>query len=149
MRIYADLRCYVLTDFMRLIAFRPEYQLTVEPAKNRLFYQNFGQMQQAIELPNYLTDWTAALAEVRPGFTILSDMQVVNQASQYLLAGFQAVEQLIVERGVRIVAEVHVPGLPTRRCSDEVTTSQVMPVRQFLTIWEAAQFLDEADAPAS
>ncbi|MBF9238590.1 hypothetical protein I2I05_14380 [Hymenobacter sp. BT683] len=134
---------------MRLIAFRPEYQLTVEQEKNRLFYQNFGQMQQATALPDYLADWTAALAEVRPGFSILSDMQVVNQSNQDLLADFQAVEQLIVERGVNVVAEVHVPGLPTRRCSDEVTTAQAMPVRQFLTMWEAAQFLDEvATEPA-
>jgi hypothetical protein len=128
---------------MRLIAFRSEYQLTVEDEKNRLFYQNFGQMQQATALPNYREDWAAALLEVQPGFSILSDMQIVNQVNQDLLAEFQAVEQLIVERGVHMVAEVHVPGLSTRRCSDGVTTSQAMPVRQFLTIWEAAQFLDE------
>ncbi|WP_426059854.1 hypothetical protein [Hymenobacter sp. B1770] len=133
---------------MRLIAFRPEYQLTVENEKNRLFYQNFLQMQQATCLPHYIEDWKAALAEVSPGFSILSDMQVVNQASQTLRVKFQAVEQLIVQRGVSVVAEVHVPGLPTRRSCDEVTTSQVMPVRQFLTIWEAAQFLDDIDATA-
>ena len=128
---------------MHIVAFRPEYQLTVECEKNRLFYQNFGQMQQATALPNYLDDWKAALSEVRPGFSILSDMQVVNQANQGLLTNFQAVEQLIVARGVNVVAEVHVPGLPTRRCCDAVTTAQAMPVRQFLTIWEAVQFLDE------
>src|SRR5919107_2102148 len=111
---------------MRLIALRPEYQLTVEHDKNRLFYQNFGQMQLATALPNYRNDWAAALAEVRPGFSILSDMQVVNQVNQDLLAEFQAVEQLIVERGVHMVAEVHVPGLSTRRCCDGVTTSQAM-----------------------
>ena len=41
-----------------------------------------------------------------------------------------------------MVTEVHVPGLPTRRLTDEVTTSRAMPVRQFLSIWEAAYFLD-------
>jgi GTP:adenosylcobinamide-phosphate guanylyltransferase len=128
---------------MRLIAFRPEYQLTVEDDKNRLFYQNFGQMQRATCLPDYIEDWKAALSEVSPGFSILSDMQVVNQTSHDLRSKFQAVEQLIVQRGVSMVAEVHVPGLPTRRSCDAVTTAQVMPVRQFLNIWEAAQFLDD------
>jgi hypothetical protein len=99
-------------------------------------------MQHAQALPHYLDDWQAALAEVRPGFTILSDMQVVNQANQALNVGFKAVEQLIAEHGVRMVAEVHVPGLPTRRCIDEVTTSQAMPVYQFMSIWEAVHFLD-------
>ncbi|GAA4055435.1 hypothetical protein GCM10022409_48270 [Hymenobacter glaciei] len=128
---------------MLLIAFRSEYQLTVDPAKNRIFYQNFGQMQGATELPHYRADWSAALAQVQPGFSILSDMQVVNQASPALRAEFVAVEQLIVARGVRIVAEIHIPGLPTRHLSDAVTTSQAMPVRQFLNLWDAAQFLDE------
>ncbi|WP_210520187.1 hypothetical protein [Hymenobacter terricola] len=128
---------------MLLIAFRPEYQLTVDPAKNRIFYQNFGQMQWATSLPHYVADWTAALAEIRAGFSILSDMQVVNQVNPALRAQFMAVEQLIVAHEVRMVAEIHVPGLPTRRHSDLVTTSLAMPVRQFLTLWEADQFLDD------
>ncbi len=128
---------------MRLICFRPEYQLSVDPAKNRIFYQNFGQMQSATSLPHYLADWQAAVAEVRPGFSILSDMQVVNQTNPALRTEFTAVERLLVAHGVHVVAEIHVPGLPTRRHHDVVTTSQVMPVRHFLTLWEAAQFLDD------
>ena len=126
---------------MRLIALHPKYQLIIEPALNRIFYQNFGPMQAAGP-PRYRADWTAALAEMRAGFHILSDMQVVNQTTNALLADFQAVERLIVARGVHIVAEVHLPGLPTRRHTDEVTTSRAMLVCQFLCIWEAAHFLD-------
>lgn len=128
---------------MQLIVLRSEYQLSVDLAQNRIFYQNFEPMQSALALPHYVADWSAALAAVRPGFNILSDMQVVNQANHDLLAKFQAVERLIVARGVQVVAEIHVPGQPTRHLADEVTTSQAMPVRQFLSIWEAAQFLDE------
>ena len=127
---------------MRLIALRSEYQLMVEPARNRVFYQNFGPMQTATTLPHYEADWTAALAEVSPGFQILSDMQVVNQTNSALIIHFQAAERLIVAHGVHMVAEVHMPGLPTRGLTDEVTTSRAMPVRQFLSIWEAAHFLD-------
>ena len=36
---------------MRLIALHLEYQLIVEPAQNRIFYQNFGPMQTAHALP--------------------------------------------------------------------------------------------------
>lgn len=128
---------------MLLIALRPEYQLSVDQARNRVFYQNFEAMQFARALPHYLLDWAAALARVRPGFRILSDMQIVNQANPALQARFQAVERLIVAHGVCLVAEVSVPGVPTRRHCDEVTTEQAMPVRQFLSVWEALQFLDE------
>ena len=128
---------------MQLIVFRPEYQLSVDRTKNRLFYQNFESMQFAPQLPHYVADWQAALAEVESGFSILSDMRVVNQANLKLQTSFRRVEQLIVAHGVRIVAEVHVPGAPTRRRADEVTTNQAMSVRHFMTIWEAMQFLDE------
>ena len=129
---------------MLIIAFRPAYQLTVDPAKNRIFYQNFEHMQWAASLPHYVADWMAALAEVQPGFSILSDMQVVNQVSSLVpRPEFLAVERLIVARGVRMVAEIYLPGQPGRRHSDVVTTRLAMPVRQFLSLWEADQFLDE------
>lgn len=128
---------------MLLTALRAEYQLSVDRPKNRLFYQNFEPMQAAQALPHYLADWQATLAQVEPGFVILTDMRVVNQANPALLAQFQAVEQLIVARGVRLVAEVHVPGLLTRRHTDDVTTEYAMPVRHFLSVWEALQYLDE------
>ncbi len=128
---------------MLLIALRPEYQLSVDQGKNRLFYQNFAAMQFARALPHYVADWQAALTQMQPGFTVLSDMQVVNQGNQALLAGFRAVEQLLVARGVRLLAEVHMPGLPTRVSSHDISHAQVMPVRHFLSVWEALQFLDE------
>ena len=128
---------------MLLIALRAEYQISVDPARNRVFYQNFAPMRSARALPHYLPDWQATLARVRPGFDVLGDMQVVNEGRSALLATFQAAEQLIVAAGVRLMAEVHVPGRPTRRHSDEVTTDRAMPVRHFLSVWEALQFLDE------
>lgn len=128
---------------MLLVAFRPEYQLSVEPAKNRIFYENFGPMRAATALPDYLADWAATLAKVEPGFSMLCDMQVTNRSNPALLAVFQAAEQLIVARGARVVAEVHVPGRPTRQHRDAVTTDQAMLVRHFLTFWEAAHFLDD------
>jgi hypothetical protein len=128
---------------MRLVAFRPEYQLTVNDAENRIFYQNFGQMQSATSLPHYRADWAAALAEVKPGFSILSDMQVVNQTGSDVHMEFMAVEQLILQHGVALVAEVHVPGLATRRCTDVLPNGHALPVHHFLDIWDATQFLDE------
>ena len=69
--------------------------------------------------------------------------QIVNHANPDLLAGFHAVEQLIAARGVRLLAEVHVPGLPSRFYSDDITHGHIMAVRHFLSVWEALQFLDE------
>jgi hypothetical protein len=128
---------------MHPIAFRPEYQMAVEHDKNRIFYQNFGPMQKAMALPHYRSDWAAALAEVQPGFTILADLQIVNQANPELVNLFREVQVHIIEKGIRLLAEVHVPGLPTRSYSDEVNANEALHVRNFLSLWEAAQFLDD------
>jgi len=131
---------------MKFIAVRPEYQLAVEPDKNRVFYQNFGAMQTATQLPFYLTDWQLTLQEVRPGFTILADLEFVNRAQAPSLPPvFQAAEELLRLHGVQLVAEVHVPGDPTHLLSDEVNIGR-LPVRSFLRLWEAAQYLDELHA---
>lgn len=127
---------------MLLIALRSEYQLMVEPTRNRIFYQNFAPMQTALVLPHYLPDWTAALDEVQPGFHILSDMQVVNRNHINLRDTFRAAEHLIMGCGIGVLAEVLMPGLPTRSYIDNVTIDQTIVVRQFLSIWEAAHFLD-------
>ena len=130
---------------MKLIAFRSEYQITVEPLKNRAFYQNFEAMQQARRLPYYLEDWSKALQEVTPGFTILADLQFVNQTgSAALRPVFEAAERLLFRHGVRMVAEVHIPGDPTHLLSDEVNIGS-LPVRSFLSLWDADQFLDDLE----
>lgn len=128
---------------MVLLALRPEYQLSVDQTRNCLFYQNFEAMQFAYELPHYVADWQAALTYIRPGFRLLSDMQIVNQANPALLVTFQEVEQLIVDHGVHLMAEVHIPGFPTRHYSTDINNGQAMTVRHFLSVWEALQFLDE------
>lgn len=42
---------------MQLVAFRPEYQITVEPLRNRIFYKHYAE-PAAATLPHYLTDWS-------------------------------------------------------------------------------------------
>ena len=127
---------------MPLIAFRPEYQITAEPAQNRLFYKVFAEMQAALALPHYLADWAAALAAVQPGFTILTNVAALTAANGALQADFVAAQQLIVARQVAMVAEIHRPDSPTHNASADVSTASGMPVRTFVDAWEADRFLD-------
>ena len=127
---------------MPLIAFRPEYQLTAEPAQNRLLYTVFAEMQAAPALPHFLADWAAALAAVQPGFTILTNVVALTTSNVALQADFVAAQQLIVARRVAMVAEIHRPDSPTHNASAEISTASGMPVRTFLDAWEADRFLD-------
>jgi hypothetical protein len=127
---------------MRLIAFRPEYQLTVEPDRNRIFYKHYAELENATELPDYLTDWELALEAVHPGFTILTDVTNLPTTSEHLTQLFVLAQQLCVRRGVRQVAEVHSPEADTYKASRTARELSSLPVRTFSDLWEADHYLD-------
>lgn len=128
---------------MRLIAFRPEYQITVEPARNRIFYKHYAELASANELPDYLNDWEQALEAMRPSFTILSDMTDLPTVSDHLADLITRAQQLIIGRGVRLVAAVHAPGSETYFASETVRQESGLSLRTFTDLWEADRFLDE------
>jgi hypothetical protein len=133
---------------MHLVAFRPEYQITVEPLRNRIFYKHYAEPAQATALPHYLTDWEHALAATEPGFTILSDLTALPTVSAALSELLVQAQHLVVRHGVRLVAAVHVAGSETYRSSQVVGAESALPVCTFTDLWEADKYLDEAGAAA-
>ncbi|GAB2849932.1 hypothetical protein [Hymenobacter ruber] len=132
---------------MRLIAFRPEYQITAEPSRNRIFYKHFAELAQAQELPEYLHDWQQALDAMRPGFTILSDMTELPEVSGPLARLFKEVQQMLNGRGLRMIATVYAPDSASGNGQEEESTPE-RPRRSFTDLWEADKFLDELAAEA-
>lgn len=130
---------------MRLIAFRPEYQITAEITRNRIFYKHFAEIAQAQELPDYIDDWRKALETMRPGFTILSDMTDLQVVSAHLSSLIEQAQQLLEGRGLRMIASVHAPE--TDLSADDPTAGK-WPQRRFTDLWEADKFLDEVAAEA-
>ena len=128
---------------MYLIAFRPEYQITVEPTRNRIFYKHYAELAQAQDLPDYLADWQLALAAMQPGFTILSDMTDLPVVSDQLAELIGRAQQLVMGLGVRQVAAVHAPGSETYHISETVRAEAELPMRIFTDLWEADRYLDE------
>lgn len=127
---------------MPLIAFRPECQITVDPLKNHIFHKVFPELQTASALPFYLEDWAAALAEVRPRFTVLTDVSSLTDTNVALQPVYAAAQQLVVGRGVAMVAEIYRPNSPSHQASLRLSATTQLPVRTFLNAWEADQFLD-------
>lgn len=133
---------------MRLIAFRPEYQITAEPSRNRIFYKHFAELAQAQDLPDYLHDWQQALDAVRPGFTILSDMTELVEISESLAKLIEQAQLLLHGRGLRMIATVHALGAgPVPNGPGEESTPE-RPRQHFTDLWEADRFLDELVAEA-
>jgi len=133
---------------MRLIAFRPEYQLTVDPTRNRIFYKHYHELGDATELPDYLSDWQLALGAVHSGFTILTDVTNLPATSEHLTKLFVQAQQLCVSHGVRQVAEVHSPDADTYKASRLAREQSSLPVRTFSDMWEADKYLDDLTSEA-
>lgn len=128
---------------MRLIAFRSEYQLTVEPARNRIFYKHYAEQANGCPLPDFLDDWQQALEALQPGFTILSDLTALPTVSNHLSRLIVRAQQLVLGHGVRLVAAVHAPDSETYYASQALGQESVLPIRTFTDLWEADKFLDE------
>lgn len=128
---------------MYLIAFRTEYQITVEPARNRTFYKHYAELTQANKLPDYQDNWQQALAVMQPGFTILSDMTDLPTVSEHLAELIGQAQQRVIDHGVRLAAAVHAPGSETYYASETIREESGMPMRTFTDLWEADKFLDE------
>lgn len=79
---------------------------------------------------------------MRAGFTILTDLREYATSNVSLLDKFVAAQQLIVQAGVRHVAEVHQPDAETQAASATASARSAMPLRRFLDLWSADQFLD-------
>ncbi|MCI1186659.1 hypothetical protein MON38_04460 [Hymenobacter sp. DH14] len=133
---------------MRLIAFRPEYQITAEPSRNRIFYKHFAELAQAQELPEYLSDWQQALDAMKPGFTILSDMTELDDVSGPLAKLFEQAQTLLDGRGLRMIATVHAPDVALAHAATSAEAPAKYPRRSFTDLWQADKFLDELAAGA-
>lgn len=133
---------------MGLTAYRPEYHLLIDAARNRLCYLCYEALSVAPELPHYLTDWQRALAQLRPGFTVLTDLSLTRGPNLGLLPTFAAAQQLVVAAGVRAVAEVHPRGSATRQTSAALQRESALPVRIFHSVADAEAFLNSLPVEA-
>jgi len=128
---------------MYLNAFRTEHQITVGPARNRIFYKHYAELAHAQELPDYHGDWQQALAVMQPGFTVLSDMTDLPTVSDHLAELIVQARQRVVSHGVRLVAAVHAPDSETHYASETVREELGLPMRTFTDLWQADKFPDE------
>lgn len=127
---------------MLLVAYRPEYHVRIDQARNRMIYERFEELTIATELPYYLSDLQRALALLRPGFTVLADLRRTLGPNLRLLPVFLASHTLMMEAGIGIMAEVHPASHTMYQISQAVRAQTHVPVRQFTSREEADAFLD-------
>lgn len=127
---------------MLLVAYRPEYHVRVDKARNRMVYERFEELTLATELPYYLSDLQRALALLRPGFTALADLRRTLGPNLRMLPVFIESYHLMMQAGIGMMAEVHPASHTMYQLSQAVRDQTHVPTRQFTSREEAEAFLD-------
>ncbi|HEX8425653.1 hypothetical protein [Hymenobacter sp.] len=127
---------------MALVAFRSEYQITVDADCNRVTYERFEELSMATDLPYFLDDWQRALSYIKPNFTVLIDLRRRIGPNVWLMPIYLELHYLLLEAGVGIVAEVHPTVFNMSQISRTLREQTKLPVQLFIDRAEAEAFLD-------
>lgn len=124
------------------IAQKPQYKLSVSKAKNRVYLTIIGFWRKPAEVPEYVHDWRKAIAELSPGFTLLTDARQMKIHPNSVIGLHEEAQSLIIKAGVRKVAEVQANKVAEMQL-DGVSKETKMPKRNFNDPAKAEQWLDE------
>lgn len=115
------------------------YHISLNTDKNRIYMKMCGTWETKSQVPHFLKDITLALATVKPGFSVVSDIRELEECSidaQELHVQWQ---KQSVEAGILQLAEIHKLNDPV----SELAISLAYESKISLNIFE-----NEADAEA-
>ena len=124
------------------IAQTPQYQISVQKEKNRAFLKINGFWRNAEQVSNYLTDWEKAVAELKPGFTLLTDATEMKIHPTSVRELHEKAQAYVIKAGVRKVAELQLNKVAELQL-DSVSKDTKMPKQNFNTREEAELWLDK------
>ncbi|MBB6609559.1 hypothetical protein H7F15_00780 [Pontibacter sp. Tf4] len=119
------------------------YDLSVDKARNRVYFTIHGYWKSKSAVPDLLGDWKKIIALTQPGFTVLTDMRTMITHPQEMNELHMAAQQIIIDSGVRQVAHV----MPTDKIAhlqlNSFKTNSTLPYRTFNSVEEAETWLNQ------
>lgn len=121
------------------------FKITVNTSKNRIYIVGDG-FPTVAEGKQYLADYTAALKQVKPGFTVLVDARTLEPTRPEVQENIAESMRLSVSLGLSKVARVvteKVAGVQLQRLAREGKGTQ-HSAEHFTSMSEAEQYLDQS-----
>jgi hypothetical protein len=128
---------------MVTIAQNQFYQLRVGQEENRLYMDIAGTWQQQPETVGYVAHIKEALAILKPGFSILCDIRELGECSAAAQETFLIVQRMMVDAGVRHIAEVHTFSHPGSDMAVDLARESKIPLNIFDSPVDALTWLSE------
>lgn len=126
------------------IAKTDKYILAVDAAKNRIYYAMIGFWQKESDVPNYLQDWEKALAKVKTGFTVLTDITRCKTPQPSLKPMFEKMQKRLGEAGLKKTAELYPEDALIELSLAGIAKRSGMKKGNFKERQKAEAWLDEA-----
>lgn len=126
------------------IAKTEKYVLAVDTTKNRIYYTMIGFWQKASDVPDYTKDWEKAIAKVKTGFTILTDITRCKTPHPSLKSMFEKTQRRLGEAGLKKTAELYPDDAIIEMSLDTIAKQSGMKKANFKDQKKAEAWLDEA-----
>lgn len=124
------------------IASNKYYKISVDQEKNRVYFEIYGFWKDPSELPDYLADWKRAIGELKPEFTVLSDIRKMKPHSTSVTPLHEAAQRLLVEEGLDRTAEIMGDAVLLEFQTRQYAEKSSMKKREFGTAEEGEAWLD-------
>lgn len=123
------------------IATNDQYDLRVDPDKNRAYLTIKGYWRNVDQVSGYLTHWKEALTKLNSNFTLLTDASQMKTHPADVKNLHNEAQKFIIKAGVKQVAEVQ-SNVIAHAQLDAVSSQSKMPKKNFSSREEAEAFLD-------
>lgn len=118
-----------------------KYELKVDSEKNRAYLKVIGFWRNLDEVSDYIEDWKKALKHLKKDFTLLTDASEMKTHPQEVKVIHEQAQKLVVENGLKQVAEV-VENVFTTAQLNKLANDSTMPKKNFISKEEAEEYLE-------
>jgi hypothetical protein len=125
------------------IAKREKYTLAVDPDKNRIYFTPTGFWQNPEDFPNFFQDWEKTIAQLKKGFTGLTDVRQFKTPGPKVKAMFEKSQKILNDAGMGKAAELFGEDALVEQSVDNLAKRSGMKKLNFKELWKAEAWLDE------
>lgn len=133
-----------MKKMMTEIAATPFYSIKADTTKNRIYYTIIGTWKSPSDVPNYLEDIKKAIRQIKPGFTILTDLTHAKTAMPEMKKLHEQAQSILISAGLSNVAEVFPEkDYILKMQVDKISETTKMKKQAFGSRKDAEQWLDK------
>ncbi|MBC3541116.1 hypothetical protein ACFSC6_02965 [Rufibacter sediminis] len=128
---------------MKKIAHNHFYYIQVDQKKNILYLALTGCWNSPEEVPFYITHIKEALAFMKPGFSILTDIRELEEYAPSVRQVQVIAQKMMVAAGIYQLAEVHQLNNAINQLAMDMAKESRIPLNIFDSLEDAEAWLEE------